>query len=245
MYFGYCLNKGMLKALGSCFLPLDFILPHSNYYIWLYTMWLFQAPKSECSKNQTTTNSYSWGHLNSHRYLKFLFHAKLSNAADLSTCSQAWIDMLLLSKLGQTERMKEKDEQGGHYVTVSSFQDAVLRKSSGVHALARTASWCCCFTEEEGLQKAHTTGSQALQRAPEAGKYQTTTYSKPSNNRGSFWHLLTLEMYLQPTPAANRDKEQPSIISPQKNGSQAEEGWRLLPEYLTILVSYCTDNLKD
>lgn len=116
----------------------------------------------------------------------------------------------------QEEWRKRINKQGGHYVTVSSFQDAVLRKISGVRASAGTASWDSCLTEEEGLQKAHTTGSQALQRAPEAGKYQTTTYSKPSNNSGSFWHLLTLEMYLQPTPAANRDKEQPSIISPQK-----------------------------
>lgn len=151
--------------------------------------------------------------------------------------------------VGRSRRNKGKGltKQGGHYVTASIFQDAVQRKNSGVPASAGTASWDSCLAREEGLQTAHATGSQALQRALEAGKYQTTTYSKPNNDSGSFCHLLTLEMYLQPTPAANWDKEQTSIISPQKNGSQEEEGWRLFPKYLnlTIMVSYHTGNFKD
>lgn len=143
-------------------------------------------------------------------------------------------------------RRKRIKSQGGHYVTTSIFQDAVLKKSSWVPISAGAASWDSCLTQEEELQKAHTTGSQALQRALEAGKYQTATYSKPNNNSGSFCHLLTLGMYLQPTPEPRKIKSQ--YNQPRgENGSQEEGRWRRLPKYLnwTILVNYCTGSFKD
>lgn len=207
MYFGYSLNKGMLKALQSlpfllilsCFIQIttyDFIQFRCSKH-WNPNAVTIRLPlHSKASPANTNTDN-----------LQFLLHANPSNAASISAWFQACIYMLLLSELGGGVKEKGKKNQRGHYVTTSIFQDAVLRKSSWVHISAGTASWNCCLTQEEELQKAHTTGSQALQRALEAGKYQTTTYSKPNNNSGSFCHLLTLAMYLQPTQGVNTDNK--------------------------------------
>lgn len=48
-------------------------------------------------------------------------------------------------------------------------------------------------------------------------------YSKRSNNSVSSRHLLTLEMYLLPTPAANWDKEQNSAASPRNGEAEQRE----------------------
>lgn len=195
MYFGYSLNNGMLKALQllpfllilSCFIQItmyDLIQFHSFKHWNLNAVTITLPPQQ--TQTLTTLNFFCMPIL---AMLQVSLHG---------------FYVLLLSEKEWRKRIKS---QSGHYVTTSIFQDAVLRKSSWAQISAGTASWDSCLTEEEELQKAHTTGSQALQRALEAGKYQTTTYSKPNNNSGSFWHLLTLEMYLQPTPGVKRDNK--------------------------------------
>lgn len=204
MYFGYSLNRGMLQALQS--LPFLLILSHF-IQITMYDFIQFSCFKHWNLHAVTIRPNPKASPANTDN-LQFLLHAVLAllqvslhgfRHASMCFSSVSWEE--------EKEWRKRIKNQSGHYVTTSIFQDAVLRKSSWVHISAGTASWDSCLTQEEELQKAHATGSQALQRALEAGKYQTTTYSKPNNNSGSFCHLLTLEMYLQPTPAANRDNK--------------------------------------
>lgn len=109
MYFGYSLNKGMLKAIQSVpfLLILSWFIQITTYDFiqfccfkhWNMNAVTIRLPLNSKASPANTDN------------LQFLLHANLSNAAGISTWFQACIYVLLLRELGGGEGVKEKGKK--------------------------------------------------------------------------------------------------------------------------------------